>query len=467
MLVNGTCIVQVLDACELLPDIRAMPNGDFTLVSDCGDNLSGGQQARISLARTLYGAADVYLLDAVLSALDEGVAAAVLRSILFSPLTSNSTIIFATQKQSVMESGDFVLHMDSGRIVSVVGQQGRHGPVQRPAMHPSLAHVQYGKSISMKGFNRSGTSLSATETAIPGACNQQQLDDLWAACSAMIHAKDKGPGAGAGAGEDDLAESLSVVGNVGTLGGQVSQGDPTAESRALSQDLPEVSDPFSLGLGNSAVWPEYSEGAQMLENMRESSSGNYGFFASFQVTPALERASTNLDQNQVANLPNPMDLASSNVSPAHGHRRHASGTWPTHVTDVSQADTYNHHRHASVSDTISLGGTASPTRANNWADSSQPFMGFPKTWSNMKPATGSGSASDLPLSTRAGDSHTPRLVNGLDAGSRQDGVCGGSSLHQSDSRVALQAFFDSEALDAEETSERGHVKLSAHFFSVQ
>lgn len=116
--------VQVLDACELLPDIRAMPNGDATLVSDCGDNLSGGQQARVSLARTLYSTADVYLLDAVLAPLDAAVAASVLRSILFSPLTSHSTIIFATQRQAVVESGDFVLHMEAGRLLRWSGSLG-------------------------------------------------------------------------------------------------------------------------------------------------------------------------------------------------------------------------------------------------------------------------------------------------------------------------------------------------------
>ena len=81
----------------------------------------------------------------------------------------------------------------------------------------------------------------------------------------------------------------------------------------------------------------------------------------------------------------------------------------------------------------------------------------------MKPTVSDGALSELPLSSRAaGESNTPRLVNGMDTASRQEGVCGGGSLHQSNSRVVLQAFFDSEALDAEETSQQGHVKLRVH-----
>ncbi|KAG1681713.1 putative non-intrinsic ABC protein 5 [Nymphon striatum] len=47
-----------------------MPNGDETVVGERGIKLSGGQRARISLARALYYDADIYLLDDPLSAVD-------------------------------------------------------------------------------------------------------------------------------------------------------------------------------------------------------------------------------------------------------------------------------------------------------------------------------------------------------------------------------------------------------------
>ena len=45
----------------------------MTLIGDRGVSLSGGQKARVSLARALYMDADVYLLDDPLSAVDASV----------------------------------------------------------------------------------------------------------------------------------------------------------------------------------------------------------------------------------------------------------------------------------------------------------------------------------------------------------------------------------------------------------
>ena len=60
----------MVKACALEKDFTLFPNGDQTAVGDKGISLSGGQKARLNLARALYIDADIYLLDDPLSAVD-------------------------------------------------------------------------------------------------------------------------------------------------------------------------------------------------------------------------------------------------------------------------------------------------------------------------------------------------------------------------------------------------------------
>lgn len=62
---------KVVKACALQKDFQQFPQGDQTVVGERGSSLSGGQKARINLARTLYRQADIYLLDDPLSAVSE------------------------------------------------------------------------------------------------------------------------------------------------------------------------------------------------------------------------------------------------------------------------------------------------------------------------------------------------------------------------------------------------------------
>lgn len=55
-------MTEVIEACSLKPDIAILPGGDLTEIGERGINLSGGQKARVALARAVYSRADIYLL---------------------------------------------------------------------------------------------------------------------------------------------------------------------------------------------------------------------------------------------------------------------------------------------------------------------------------------------------------------------------------------------------------------------
>lgn len=61
---------EVLAACSLVSDLAILEDGDSTEIGEKGINLSGGQKARVSLARAVYSRASLLLLDDVLSAVD-------------------------------------------------------------------------------------------------------------------------------------------------------------------------------------------------------------------------------------------------------------------------------------------------------------------------------------------------------------------------------------------------------------
>ncbi|CAF4386550.1 unnamed protein product, partial [Adineta steineri] len=61
---------RVIHASALQTDIEQWSHGVETLVGDQGLMLSGGQKARVNMARALYRDADIYLLDDPLSAVD-------------------------------------------------------------------------------------------------------------------------------------------------------------------------------------------------------------------------------------------------------------------------------------------------------------------------------------------------------------------------------------------------------------
>lgn len=67
---NGPRYGSVLQACALLPDLAVLEYADDTPVGEKGTSLSGGQKARVSLARAMYSSARILLFDDILSAVE-------------------------------------------------------------------------------------------------------------------------------------------------------------------------------------------------------------------------------------------------------------------------------------------------------------------------------------------------------------------------------------------------------------
>ncbi|KAF4552923.1 ABC transporter-like protein 3 [Elsinoe fawcettii] len=92
---------EVLHAVALDADINGMQRGDLTDVGVQGNNLSGGQKLRLTLARALYSSASLLVIDDILGSLDARTKSHVVSHGLFGSLADNRTLILASNEPSM------------------------------------------------------------------------------------------------------------------------------------------------------------------------------------------------------------------------------------------------------------------------------------------------------------------------------------------------------------------------------
>ena len=107
---------RVIEACALTEDIEKFPDCDQTIVGERGVVLSGGQRARVSLARAVYVEADLYLLDDPFSALDLKVAQHIFKECI-KGLLGQKTRLLTTHHERVIREADDIIVLCKGRIL--------------------------------------------------------------------------------------------------------------------------------------------------------------------------------------------------------------------------------------------------------------------------------------------------------------------------------------------------------------
>ena len=108
-----------LHAACLEPDLAVLPGGDATEIGERGVTLSGGQKARVALARAYYAEADVYVLDDVLSAVDVHVGAALVTRLIGALKARGKAILMATNQLAPLAHAARIVYLENGRITAV------------------------------------------------------------------------------------------------------------------------------------------------------------------------------------------------------------------------------------------------------------------------------------------------------------------------------------------------------------
>ena len=96
-------------------DLEILPAGDSTEIGEKGINLSGGQKARVSLARAVYSEAEIILMDDPISALDANAKKKIFKEV-FQGLLKNKTRILVTHAVDFLHLVDRLIIMKDGKI---------------------------------------------------------------------------------------------------------------------------------------------------------------------------------------------------------------------------------------------------------------------------------------------------------------------------------------------------------------
>lgn len=126
--------VETILACQLETDISLMPAGDLTEIGEKGINLSGGQKARVSLARAVYKRPDVIFMDDPISALDCTTRKKIFAEV-FQGILADKTRILVTHAIDFVHLADKIVIMNEGKIIA----QGSYDELEN---HPYMQQVQ-------------------------------------------------------------------------------------------------------------------------------------------------------------------------------------------------------------------------------------------------------------------------------------------------------------------------------------
>jgi ABC-type bacteriocin/lantibiotic exporter with double-glycine peptidase domain len=115
---NKTRYINTIIACQLEKDLEILPAGDMTEIGEKGINLSGGQKARVSLARAVYADSDIVLMDDPISALDANVRKQIFKQV-FQGLLATKTRILVTHAVDFLHLADKIIVMNQGEVQAV------------------------------------------------------------------------------------------------------------------------------------------------------------------------------------------------------------------------------------------------------------------------------------------------------------------------------------------------------------
>ena len=106
---------KIISLCQLEKDLENFNEKDETMINSSSAGLSGGQKARICLARCLYKDSDLYLFDDPFSSIDNNVSQAIFQNSFCNYLKKKAKVL-VTNDLTNLVNVDKVIYMEKGTI---------------------------------------------------------------------------------------------------------------------------------------------------------------------------------------------------------------------------------------------------------------------------------------------------------------------------------------------------------------
>ncbi|ORY80748.1 P-loop containing nucleoside triphosphate hydrolase protein, partial [Leucosporidium creatinivorum] len=183
----------VIEACALREDLAILPNGDATEVGEKGISLSGGQKARVALARAVYARADIYLLDDPLSAVDAHVGRHLFDEVLGPKgLLAGKARLLCTNAIPYCEQADELIFLRKGVII----ERGTYSSAVTGDTELSRLLLEFGKADQEHDGEDEEVGSGSEDTAVDET--KIELEDLSEAArlkasAALMHKADLVP----------------------------------------------------------------------------------------------------------------------------------------------------------------------------------------------------------------------------------------------------------------------------------
>lgn len=181
---------QVVRKCALERDFSLLPHGDKTVVGERGQSLSGGQKARIGLARTCYRRAAIYLLDDPLSAVDTHVGKHLFEQCLRDYLKS-SIVVLVTHQLQFLQYVDQIIILNNGKVEAV----GSYDNLRQTGLDfAQLLTEQHKDETGDEGSSLSRSmSRSSSRFRVSSRRNSEAVGSQYSLDDAVIESEDQQP----------------------------------------------------------------------------------------------------------------------------------------------------------------------------------------------------------------------------------------------------------------------------------